>query len=217
MTEPAYLAAVRESYDTVAADYVKHVITPAEMDPLARALLAAFAELVRTSGSGPIADLGCGPGRVTAHLTALGVSAFGVDVSPKMVELAREAYPELRYSQGSMTSLDLPDNGLGGILTWWSTQHTPPELLPVVFAEFTRTLVPGGHLLMGLTVGDEDVLQPIRGHGGHPVSYETYRLPLDRLATMIDDAGLAVTARILQEPGEREKRQSGYLMARKRA
>lgn len=72
MAEPSFLTAVRESYDTVAADYVERVPPPAEMDPLSRAMLAGFAELVRTAGLGPVADLGCGPGRVTAHLAGLG-------------------------------------------------------------------------------------------------------------------------------------------------
>jgi trans-aconitate methyltransferase len=50
------------------------------------------------------ADLGCGPGRITAHLAGLGVSAFGVDLSPKMIGLARHAYPDLRFTEGSMTA-----------------------------------------------------------------------------------------------------------------
>lgn len=50
MPEDAYLAAVRESYDTVAADYAAQVSTPDGLDPLSRAMLAAFAETVRTAG-----------------------------------------------------------------------------------------------------------------------------------------------------------------------
>ncbi|GDY53378.1 hypothetical protein SVIO_040010 [Streptomyces violaceusniger] len=143
MTDTPYLAAVRESYDTVAADYAASVKAPAELDPLSRAMLAAFAELVRATGRGPVADVGCGPGKVTAHLTELGLSAFGIDVSPKMIELAREAHPNLRFAVGSMTALEIGDHDLGGILAYYSTHHTPPELLPVVFAEFHRTLAPG--------------------------------------------------------------------------
>ncbi|GAA3467605.1 hypothetical protein [Nonomuraea roseola] len=66
MTDLSYLAAVRESYDTVAAAYVEQVMTPAELDPLSRAMLAAFTETVRTAGRRAVADVGCGPGRVTA-------------------------------------------------------------------------------------------------------------------------------------------------------
>jgi hypothetical protein len=35
---------VRRSYGTVAADYVARVKPPADLDPLSRAMLAAFAE-----------------------------------------------------------------------------------------------------------------------------------------------------------------------------
>ncbi|MBK3644259.1 methyltransferase domain-containing protein [Streptomyces sp. MBT33] len=88
MSEPSYLAAVRESYDTVADAYAEQVPRPADLDPPARALLGMFAETVREAGLGPLADLGCGPGYVTAHLAALGTPVFGIDLSPRMVELA---------------------------------------------------------------------------------------------------------------------------------
>ncbi|MFE6400993.1 class I SAM-dependent methyltransferase [Streptomyces alboflavus] len=170
MTDTACLAAIRESYDTVAADYAAAIKAPAELDALSRAMLAAFAELVRTTGLGPVADVGCGPGKVTAHLTEPGLSACGIDVSPKMIELAREAYPNLRFAVGSMTALEIGDNNLGGILAFYSTHHTPPELLPVVFAEFHRTLAPGGHLMLVCRVGEAEHLRRTLAHGDGPGS-----------------------------------------------
>src|SRR5690349_5352730 len=76
-----------------------------EAEPWLRAVLAAFAESVR--GLGPVLDVGCGPGTVTAHLAALGLDAAGIDLSPRMVEHARRRYPELRFSVASATALDL--------------------------------------------------------------------------------------------------------------
>ncbi|MFF2024289.1 class I SAM-dependent methyltransferase [Streptomyces sp. NPDC058171] len=143
MTEPPFVAAVRESYDTVAADYAQHVKAPSERDPLSRAVLTAFAELVRTGAHGPVADVGCGPGKVTAHLAAPGVPAFGIDVSPRMVEPARETHPALRFTAGSMTALEIGDHRLGGLPAHYSVPHAPPASLPGVFAEFHRTLAPG--------------------------------------------------------------------------
>lgn len=39
---------------------------------------------------GPVLDLGCGPGRLVAALGERGVTALGVDTSPRAVALARE-------------------------------------------------------------------------------------------------------------------------------
>lgn len=116
VSEPSYLAAVRESYDTVADAYAEQVPRPADLDPLDRALLGMFAETVREAGLGPLADLGCGPGFVTAHLAGLGAPVFGVDLSPRMVELARRAHPDLAFAVGSMTALGIGTGTLGGIL-----------------------------------------------------------------------------------------------------
>ncbi|MEV1082890.1 methyltransferase domain-containing protein [Streptomyces sp. NPDC050211] len=216
MTEPSYLTAVRESYDTVAAAYTERVPDPRELDPLSRAMLGAFAELMQGGGGrGPVADLGCGPGKVTAYLAGLGVPAFGVDVSPRMVEVAREAYPELRFLVGSMTALELEDGGLEGILAYYSTHHTPPELLPTVFAEFHRTLAPGGRLFMAGYVGDGERLRPDTAYGGHPVSFTSYLQPADQLAELLEQAGLVVTARLVQAPGGGAKRTVASFLAQK--
>lgn len=217
---PTYLTAIRDSYDTVAADYVQLVKKPAELDPLSRAMLAAFAESVRAAGLGPVADLGCGPGRVTAHLAALGVPAFGVDLSPKMIELAHQAHPDLDFTVGSMTALPLRDNALGGILAYYSTHHTPPDQLPTLYAEFHRTLAPGGRLMLaGHAATDQQLhLRPTQAYGGHPVSFESHLLPAEQIAELLSEAGLVVTARLAQEPDEGARnatRSYATLLARK--
>ncbi|WP_306187735.1 class I SAM-dependent methyltransferase [Streptomyces sp. MK5] len=213
MTETDYLAAVRESYDTVAATYAERVPEPAALDPLSRGMLAAFAESVRIAGTGPVADVGCGPGKVTAHLAASGVDAFGIDLSSRMLSLARRAHPHLRFVQGSMTALGIGGGTLGGILAWYSTHHTPPAHLPAVFAGFHHVLAPGGHLLWGCYTGDEH-LRPVQGYG-HPVSYESYLSPAERVAELLGRAGLVVTATLEQEPEGRLTRRHACLLARK--
>ena len=209
MTDFPFLAAVRSSYDTVAEDYAELVPPLVAKDIFGRAMLAAFAELV---GGGSVADLGCGPGQITAHLNSLGVTAFGIDLSPRMVQVARRTYPKLRFEVGSMTGLDLPDGELDGIVAWWSILHTPLDVLPLVFAEFHRTLGPGGHVLVGFHVGDER-LQPERAYG-HPVSYDAYLLRPERITEMLSQAGLVVTAQLLAEG---TKRPQACLLARKPA
>ncbi|MET8129922.1 hypothetical protein ABZV67_16490 [Streptomyces sp. NPDC005065] len=81
MAEPSCLRETRASYDTVAVDYAELVRPAFEADMLGRSMLGAFAELVQGAGNGPVADVGCGPGHVTAHLHSLGLAAFDVDLS----------------------------------------------------------------------------------------------------------------------------------------
>ncbi|MQY40850.1 hypothetical protein SRB17_88830 [Streptomyces sp. RB17] len=53
--------AARRAPDTVAADYVERVPPPTEMDPLSGAMLAGFAELVRTASRGRSRTWGAAP------------------------------------------------------------------------------------------------------------------------------------------------------------
>lgn len=217
MKETSDLSSVRASYDAVAVDYARLLGTELDGKPLDRAMLAAFAECVRDAGGGTaraVADLGCGPGRVTAHLDGLGVRTFGVDLSPAMVAVARRSYPGLRFEVGSMAALDIADGVLGGVVAWYSTVHTPPGELPALFAEFARVLAPGGHLLIAFKAGDEKLR--LEHAYGHPVGLDVYRTPPDLMAGLLGGAGLEEVARLIRQPTDQEKSPQGFLLARKR-
>ncbi|WP_433334929.1 class I SAM-dependent methyltransferase [Spirillospora sp. CA-294931] len=213
MTESSSQDTTRAAYDAVAPLYADLFRDSVEGQPLDRALVTAFAEIVRDAGAGPVADLGCGPGGVTARLASLGVTAFGVDASPAMIELARQAYPDLRFDEGSMLALDIADGTLGGVLSWYSIIHTPPADLPLIFEEFARVLAPGGHVLLGFFATDDDS-HPSAEPFDHKVSL-AYRLPVDRVAELASEAGLTEVARMRRGPGEGERFQHGRLLARR--
>ncbi|MET9603304.1 MULTISPECIES: class I SAM-dependent methyltransferase [unclassified Streptomyces] len=214
MVEHDALSATRAAYDAAATTYAQLFRDSLRDSPLDRAVLGVFAEAVRTGGGGRVADLGCGPGHITAHLDGLGLAAYGVDVSPTMIELARQAYPGLQFDVGSMAALNIADGGLGGVLSRWSIIHTPPEELPSVLAEFHRVLAPGGHLLIGFSAS-EGPTRPTQVYD-HAVA-PAYRWAPDHLAAMLRACGLAEVARTIRapQPTDRRQFQEVQLLARK--
>ncbi|MFF5638805.1 class I SAM-dependent methyltransferase [Streptomyces sp. NPDC012825] len=214
MVEHDVLGATREAYDAVASTYEQMFRDTLRDLPLDRAMLDAFAEVVREGGEGRVADLGCGPGHVTAHLDGLGLEAFGVDASPAMIGLARRAHPHLRFDVGSMAALDIADGALDGVLSRWSVIHIPPDELPAVLAEFHRVLAPGGHLLIAFS-GSEGPSHPTQVFD-HAVA-PAHRWWPDYLAATLRASGLTETARMTREPRPADRRQfqEVHLLARK--
>lgn len=131
-----------------------------------------------------------------------------------MIELARQAYPDLRFDVGSMAALDIADGALGGVLSRWSIIHTAPRELPVILAEFHRVLAPGGHLLVSFSASD-DPSQPTQVFD-HAVA-PAYRWWPDHLAATLREFGLAEVARMVREPQPADRRQfkEVQLLARK--
>ncbi|WP_037361591.1 class I SAM-dependent DNA methyltransferase [Amycolatopsis orientalis] len=189
-----WLAETRMSYDTVAEDYATFVRDALGKQPYPLAALRLFAEQV----DGPVADLGCGPGQVTAHLNELGVAAYGIDLSPGMIEVARRDNPRLRFEVGSMTD-PLPTASLAGIVAWQSLIHLPDELLPAVLENFRQALRPDGLLQLLFHVGDETRLKT-QGYGGHPMNVQVHRRPRERMTAWLRDAGFTVEAELLLDP-----------------
>lgn len=213
MTEADFLTSTRTFYDAIAEDYAALFSDELANRPVERALLGVFAELVE--GDGPVADLGCGPGRTTARLASLGLSVFGVDLSESMLAIARREHPELRFEQGSMLELDLPDGMLAGALSFYSSIHTPVERLPALFAEFHRVLAPGAPLLVAFQAGDEH--RHYDRPWGHPVSLTFQRRRPEHIAGLLTAAGFALVSRTVREPDPAldETCPQAFLIARK--
>ncbi|MFD8464248.1 class I SAM-dependent methyltransferase [Streptomyces cyaneofuscatus] len=210
----------RDSYDAIAPAYAEFSRGELAAKPLERGVLAVFAELAAAGGGGlPVADVGCGPGRVTAHLSelGLGLDVFGIDLSPQMLAVARQDHPGLRFEEGSMLGLDLPDGSLGGLLAWYSTIHVPDQELPRVFAEFHRVLAPGAPVQLGFQVGDE----PLRMTEalGEEVSLVFHRRQPERVAALLREAGLEVVSRVWRERETEgpfpERAPQGFVLARR--
>ncbi|MEU8438590.1 class I SAM-dependent methyltransferase [Streptomyces sp. NPDC029216] len=213
MTATPRFPAVRASHELVAVDRARPPLDEPVVRPLDRALLDAFAAYARGQGRA-VADLGCGPGGMTAYLDRRGVRAFGVDLSPAMVAVARRTYPGLRFEVGRMAGLDVADGTLGGVLSWYGTAHTPPGELPDLFAEFARVLAPGGYALVAFAAGDDEPRRPEPAEGAAAV-VDADGTPPGVMAGLLTEAGLAEVARLVRRPDEGEHGPQGFVLSRK--
>lgn len=194
-----WLAETRTSYDTVANNYAELVRGSLDSLPVLRSVLVMFAELVRSSG--PVLDLGCGPGQVTAILQDLGLDPIGIDLSPNMIEIARRDYPGPRYEIGSMTALSYSDESAGGALLFWSLIHIPDDKVSVVLDEVFRVLRPDGVVTIGFHVGDR-VNRKTEGYGGLPMQLNVHLRTVEFVSNALRGAGFRIEATLLLKPDE---------------
>jgi SAM-dependent methyltransferase len=141
----------RSSYDRLAVEYARRMLTELDHKPLDRQLLDRFAGQV----SGLVCDLGCGPGQVARYLHDRGVDAFGIDLSAAMVETAAAAHPDIRFRQGDMRALPLAESSLAGVTAFYSLIHIPRAEVVDVLKEVHRVLQPTAPLLLAFHRGGE--------------------------------------------------------------
>jgi SAM-dependent methyltransferase len=105
---------------------------------------------------GVVMDFGCGVGRLTQALAEEFDTCYGVDVSPKMVELAEQFNrfgDRCKYILNSRSDLSIFDaNFFDFIYTHIVLQHMPPELMKGYLREFIRTLKVGGILVFQVPI-----------------------------------------------------------------
>jgi SAM-dependent methyltransferase len=168
-------------------------------NPIDRALLAAFVEMVHDHSGGPVADLGCGPGRVAAFLASGGIEVVGIDVSREMLIVASTAHSGLPLAQATLAALPFRDGSLRAAVSWYSIIHTPPELLDRVWAELGRVIAKTGHLLIAFQAGGGEALHRDEIFG-RPASLTSYRHAPTHVEQTLVEAGFRVHARVARAP-----------------
>lgn len=160
--------------------------------------------------------MGCGPGQVARYLRDAGVTVFGLDLSPRMLEQARQFNPDISFREGNMMSLDLPDGTLAGIAAFYAIVNIPKESLPSVFREMQRVLQPGGLLLLAFHFGDEILHEDELW--GRPISMDFFLFRPPAIRHYLEGAGFAIEEIIERDPYPPEveyQSRRAYIFARK--
>jgi SAM-dependent methyltransferase len=193
---------VQSAYSAFADRYVESlgtmdVVHPDDLTLIERYLVGA---------PGPVLDLGCGPGHLTAHLHDAGCDVTGIDLVPEFIAHARQAYPGVAFEVGSLAAPGPPDASVAGVLSWYSLIHVDPADLDGVLAGLRRILVPGGALVVGFF--DGEVCEPF----AHRV-VTAHRWPVAEFSDRLAAAGLAEVHR-LQRGQDGARRPHALIAAR---
>lgn len=112
--------------------------------------------LIATAAIAPgerVLDLACGTGDLAFEAAARGARVIGLDLTPRMVHLARErarsapgkGAGRASFTVGDMMSLPVPDASFDVITTGYGLRNVP--VLDESIREIHRVLKPGGRLL----------------------------------------------------------------------
>jgi ubiquinone/menaquinone biosynthesis C-methylase UbiE len=96
-----------------------------------------------------VLDLGCGNGRWYKVFKEKRVDYFGVDNSEKLIEIAKENFPDAKFFVGDALNLPFPDNFFNKVYSIAVLHHIPSDTLRMKFLkEAKRVLKHQGKLVL---------------------------------------------------------------------
>jgi 2-polyprenyl-3-methyl-5-hydroxy-6-metoxy-1,4-benzoquinol methylase len=139
MTAP--LDRIRDDFDRIARALAAADAGDA-LQPHERALLAYVPR------GAQVLEVGCGHGALTRHLARRARSVLALDISPKMIEVARSrsaGHPNIAYRLADVTATALPEAAFDVVLSVATLHHVPLD--PTV-RRLAASVRPGGVLLV---------------------------------------------------------------------
>ena len=111
--------------------------------------------VTQLSAGARVLDVGCGTGRPTAEaLAAAGLDVTGVDVSPRMVDIARTQVPGARFEVADLRTLTYPAGSWDAVVAFFPLLQLTRVEIDAALAKFADWLAPGGILLLATVPAD---------------------------------------------------------------
>jgi ubiquinone/menaquinone biosynthesis C-methylase UbiE len=108
-------------------------------------IIDAFARLSGLAAGARVLDVGCGSGAFTDLLQQRGHQTSGLDISPKLIALAKRKFPEIMFYEGDAENMPFNNEEFDGVLLSGLIHHfQDPRRLA---AEVHRVLKLGGRFV----------------------------------------------------------------------
>lgn len=155
--------AVRHAYEDLADEYAGRFGEDLERGALDSAVLDGALDLLGASAL--VLDLGCGPAQVASYATRRSCRAVGLDLTPAMLDIARQRNSHLPLITGDVLQLPVRDGGVDGAIAWFSLHNLPRSLLGQALGEVRRVLRRAGVFVMVTHAGTGEEYVEQNWHG----------------------------------------------------
>lgn len=133
------------------------------------------------SSASKILDIGCGTGNQVVNFSQKGYNVIGIDISPSMVEKAKEKYPNYNFEVADAKNSDIfTSNSFTHITCLYFTIYyfeNKRQLLENIY----KWLVPGGYFIVHLV--DRKMFDPILPPGNPLMMVSPQRYAKERITT----------------------------------
>lgn len=134
------------TYDKLAGEYKKHAVVNLQTTQASIKKITKYCPPPAKA-----LDVGCAVGNISEILRELGYEVDGIDISPKMIEVAKHTYPKVTFIQG-----DVMTNNFSckyDLIVAFAFIHLfPVSELRSILARMKQLLSPKGAIYTGTTI-----------------------------------------------------------------
>lgn len=98
-----------------------------------------------------ILDVGCGNGRDCKYISQKGFKIKGIDLSKKMLIIAKKMIPNIEFELMDIANITYPDNSYDGIISNCSLFHIPVKELPQTLNSFFKNIKTKRQIVINFT------------------------------------------------------------------
>ncbi|MFZ3044072.1 MAG: class I SAM-dependent methyltransferase [Minisyncoccia bacterium] len=142
-----------------------------------------------------VLDVGCGSGVKSKYLSDRGFSVIGIDISDKLLDIAKREASGVEFRELSMLDLDAMHETFDGVFAQASLLHIPKKDVGTVVKKMVERLAPNGLLYIAVKETREDKPEEeMKKENDYGYEYERFfsYFTLPELENYMTDAGLEI-------------------------